>query len=418
MGVATMVRPALAKVASPLDCREDFPILARRVSGKPVVYLDSAATSHRPNVVIDAIADFYRGHNANPAASLHSPAREAHRLYEDSRGSLAEFINAYAAEEIVFTRGTTEAINLVATAWGNANLRPGDEILLTVSEHASNLLPWRFVAHQTKAVVRFANVDDAGRIDLEDFRKKLSRRTRLVAFSHVSNVAGFVNPAEELCAMAREAGAITLVDAAQSAPHIDLDVRKISCDFLAFSSHKMLGPMGVGVLFGRGELLDSLPPYQVGSNMAHDVGLEVETLERGARRFGAGTPNVSGAIGMAVAADYIQKRRREGSSRHEQDLVEYALRRLNAIPEVRLLGPKSPENRVPVFTFVLDGHDVGDVMRSLDEQGVAVRAGDLAALPLLQHFGVSRALRASCHVYNSREDVDRLAEGLGGTVNL
>jgi cysteine desulfurase / selenocysteine lyase len=348
---------------------------------------------------------------------MHSPAQEAHRLYEDSRGSLAEFINAYAAEEIVFTRGTTEAINLVATAWGNANLRPGDEILLTVSEHASNLLPWRFVARQTKSVVRFATVDDAGRIDLEDFRRKLSRRTRLVAFSHVSNVAGFVNPAAKLCAMAREAGAITMVDAAQSAPHIDLDVRKMSCDFLAFSGHKMLGPMGVGVLFGRGELLDSLPPYQVGSNMAHDVGVEVETLERGARRFGAGTPNVSGAIGMAVAAGYLKKLRREGSGRHERDLVEYALRRLHAIPEVRLLGPNSPENRVPVFAFVLDGHDVGDVMRSLDEQGIAVRAGDLAALPLLQHFGVSRALRASCHVYNSREDIDRLAEGLRGIVN-
>jgi cysteine desulfurase/selenocysteine lyase len=412
-----MVRPAIAKVASPLDCRQDFPILARRLGGKSLVYLDNAATSHRPDVVVDAIADFYRGHNANPAAALHSLARDAHRLYEDSRCSVAEFINAHAADEIVFTRGTTEAINLVASVWGNANLKLGDEILLTTSEHASNLLPWRFVARETKSVVRYANVDDSGRIDLEDFRRKLSRRTRMVAFSHVSNVAGFVNPAEELCAMARAAGALTLVDAAQSAPHVDVDVRRISCDFLAFSSHKMLGPMGVGVLFGRGELLDALPPYQTGSNMAHDVDAEFETLERGARRFGAGTPNVSGAIGMAVAAGYTRKLRREGSGQHEAELVEYALRRLNAIPEVRLLGPKSPDNRVPVFTFVVEGHDVVDVARSLDERGIAVRAGDLSALPLLQHFGVSRALRASCHVYSSRDDIDRLAEEILSIVN-
>jgi cysteine desulfurase / selenocysteine lyase len=395
-----------------LDCRQDFPILARKVGGRRIAYLDSAATSHRPNVVVDAIADFYRGHNANPAAAAHSLAREAHRLYEDSRGSMAEFINAHAADEIVFTRGTTEAINLVASAWGSANLKPGDEILLTVAEHASNLLPWRLVARQASAVVRYAEVDEAGRIDVEDFREKLSPRTRLASFSHVSNVAGFVNPAEKLCTMARAAGALTLVDAAQSAPHVDIDVRKISCDFLAFSSHKMLGPMGAGVLFGRRELLDRMPPYQAGSNMAHEVDLEIESLERGAHRFGAGTPNVSGAIGLAVAAGYLKKLRRDGGARHEDDITEYALRRLNAIPEVRLLGPKVGEGRVPVFSFVVDGHDAGDVLRFLDERGVAIRAGDLAALPLLRHFGVERALRASCHVYSSREDVDRLAEGL------
>jgi len=256
------VSAASGSIAAELDCRQDFPILARRVGGKQIAYLDSAATSHRPNVVVDAIADFYRGHNANPAPALHSLARESHQLYEDSRGSIAEFINAYAADEIVFTRGTTEAINLVASAWGGANLRPGDEVLLTVAEHTSNLLPWRLVARQTRAVVRYANVDEAGRIDVEDFRNKLSKRTR------------------------------------------------------------------------------------------------------------------------------------------------------HAIPEVRLLGPKVREGRVPVFSFVVEGHEVSDIQRSLDERGVAIRAGDLAALPLLRHFGVEKALRASCHVYSSREDVDRLDEGL------
>jgi cysteine desulfurase / selenocysteine lyase len=417
LGAATIVRPAFPNPAARFDCRDDFPVLERRVAGKRLVYLDSAATSQRPNVVIDAIADFYRGHNANPAGSLHSLAREAHQLYEDSRGSVAEFVNAYDANEIVFTRGTTEAINLVASAWGHANLRAGDEILLTTSEHASNLLPWRFIARQKQATVRFADVDRAGRIDVEDFRSKLSRRTRLVAFSHVSNVTGFVNPADELCAAAHAAGAITLVDAAQSAPHIDIDIRKMSCDFLAFSSHKMLGPMGVGVLFGRRELLDQLPPYQAGSNMAHDVDLEFETLERGARRFGAGTPNVSGAIGLAVALSYLRNLRRNGGVAHEQELVEYSLDYLNAIPGLRLFGPSTAENRVPVFSFEFEGHDAMEVMNFLDARGIAVRAGDLSALPLLRHFGVSKALRASCHVYNSREDIDRLADGLREIAN-
>jgi cysteine desulfurase / selenocysteine lyase len=382
-----------------------------------MVYLDSAATSQRPEVVIDAIGDFYRQHNANPSGSSHSLAREANQLYEDSRRSIADFINAYDSSEIIFTRGTTEAINLVASAWGHANLKAGDEILLTIAEHASNLLPWRLIARRHQALIRFANVDDAGRIDVEDFRRKLSSRTRLVAFSHVSNVAGFVNPAAELCALARAAGALTLVDAAQSAAHVPIDIRQMSCDFLAFSSHKMLGPMGIGVLFGRRELLDRLPAYQSGSNMAHDVDLEVETLEIGAKRFGAGTPNVCGAIGMAVAAGYLQKLRREGCIQHERQLVEYALGRLTSIPGLRLLGPRSPENRTPVFTFIVEDHDVTDLVRALDDAGVAVRAGDLSALPLLRHFGVTRALRASGHVYNSREDIDQLAEGLRYILN-
>lgn len=412
-----MTKRPTAKAGSSFDCRDDFAILSRRESRTPLVYLDSAATSQRPDVVIDAIADFYRNHNANPSGTSHSLAREAHQLYEDARGTIADFINAYDSSEIVFTRGTTEAINLVAAAWGRSTLKAGDEILLTVAEHASNLLPWRIVARQHQAVIRFANVDESGRIDIGDFGKKLSSRTRLAAFSHVSNVAGFVNPAAELCALARAAGALTFVDAAQSAPHEPIDVRQMSCDFLAFSSHKMLGPMGIGVLFGRRELLDRLPAYQSGSNMAHDVDLEFETMESGAKRFGAGTPNVCGAVGISVAARYLQTLRRHGCVQHEKELVEYALGRLTAIREIRLLGPRSPENRTPVFTFVVEDHEVTDVMRALDESGIAVRAGDLSALPLLRHFGVTKALRASLHVYNSREDIDRLAEALRYIVN-
>jgi cysteine desulfurase/selenocysteine lyase len=417
LGAATMVTTVSAKQPADFDCRDDFAILRRRQDRAPLVYLDSAATSHRPEVVINAISDFYRGQNANPAGASHSLARSAHLLYEGARRTVAEFINAYDSNEIVFTRGTTEAINLVSTSWGSANLKPGDEILLTIAEHASNLLPWRFVARQRGAVLRFANADEHGRIDVTDFRSKLSRRTRLVSFSHVSNVAGFINPAEELCSLARAAGALTFVDAAQSAPHVPVDVRQMSCDFLGFSSHKMLGPMGVGVLFGRRELLDQMPAYQSGSNMAHEVGVESESLESGARRFGAGTPNVCGAVGLSAAIRYLQKLRSEGCMQHEAALVEYGLRRLTAIPEVRLLGPRNPESRTPVFTFVLEDHGIIDVMRVLDESGIAIRGGELSALPLLRHFGVAEALRASAHVYNSREDIDQLADTLRYLVN-
>jgi len=392
--------------------RQDFPALRDSKGEERHIYLDSAATAQRPTAVINALRLFYERDNANPGKTQHAMARRAYEQYQKARQTLARFINAPSADEITWVRGTTEGANLVASAWARSVLRPGDEILLTVAEHASNLLPWRLAAEQTGARVRFIDVDEAGRISLEDLDRKLSAHTRLVAFSHVSNVAGYVNPAAEICARSRSAGARTFVDAAQSAPHIPLDVRSIGCDFLAFSSHKIAGPMGAGVLWASAELLDSMAPYQSGSNMAHAVDLDGQQFEKGAYKFGAGTPNAADAIGMAAAVDYLESLGRHRIRSHEEAITAYALEGLESVPNLRVLGPRQAKDRIPVFAFVVAGIAAEEIMHSLDARGVAIRAGDLSALPLLQHFGVSEAGRASCFLYTTRADIDLLIEAL------
>jgi cysteine desulfurase/selenocysteine lyase len=391
--------------------RADFPILETRIRGNPVAYLDSAATTHRPEPVLKSLMDFYRTANANPGSTLHTLARRAQELYLNARGTVARFINA-DADEIVWVRGTTEAVNLVAAAWARPNLQAGDEILLTVAEHASNLLPWRIAARHCGATVGFVDVDDEGRISLEDLKRKLTRRTRLLAFSHVSNVTGFINPAAEICALARAAGARVFVDAAQSAPHIPLDVQSLGCDFLAFSGHKMLAPMGIGVLWSRRDVLASMPPYQAGSNMAHAVDRESEELEDAGRRFCAGTPNAAGAVALAAAVTYLGSSGRDAIERHESALTVQALEALQSIPGLRVLGPRTPAKRVPLFSFVLENRTPQEILRALDDEGVAVRAGDLSALPLLKRFGVTAAARASCFLYSQPEEIDRMVDVL------
>jgi cysteine desulfurase/selenocysteine lyase len=392
--------------------RQDFPALRNSSSMNQRVYLDSAATAQRPAAVMNALLGFYERGNANPSNSQHAMARRAQEQYQAARQTLARFINAPSADEVVWVRGTTEGINLVASAWAGTVLRAGDEILLTIAEHASNLLPWRLAAERAGARVEFIEVDDEGRISLEDLDRKLSARTRLVAFSHVSNVAGYVNPAAEICARARHAGARTFIDAAQSAPHIPLDVRAIGCDFLAFSSHKIAGPMGVGVLWARSELLDAMPPYQCGSNMAHAIELDGQQFEKAAFKFGAGTPNAAGAIGMAAAVDYLESLGRDAVRTHEAHITAYALERLGSVPKLRVLGPRQAEDRIPVFSFQIEGIKADEIMRHLDGRGIAIRAGDLSALPLLRRFGVSEAARASCYLYTTKADIDDLIEAL------
>lgn len=392
--------------------RQDFPVLNQTVNGRSLVYLDSAATPQRPVPVIEAILDFYRHDNANPGAALHTLARRAYERYEGARRTVAQFLNAAQADEIVWTRGSTEGINLVATAWARPSLSRGDEILLTLAEHASNLLPWRLVAEQTGAIVRYVDVDDEGRIILEDLDHKLSERTRLLYFSHVSNVVGYINPAAEITARAHKAGARVLIDAAQSAPHTQLDVQALGCDFLVFSGHKILGPMGVGVLYARRELLEQMPPYQAGSNMAHGIDVNAQDYEHGSHKFSAGTPNVSGAVGLASAIRYLNAQDRAVIDQHELDLTEHALRKISEIPGLRLLGPKSADKRIPVFSFVMQEHSPPAILKHLDSEGIAVRAGDLAALPLLKRFGVTAAVRASCYLYTQPGDIDRLAIAL------
>jgi cysteine desulfurase/selenocysteine lyase len=396
--------------------RQDFPVLRHSTAGAPHVYLDSAATAQRPTAVLNALREFYERDNANPGKTQHAMARRAYEQYQRARQTLARFINAPSADEIAWVRGTTEGINLVASAWARSVLRPGDEILLTIAEHASNLLPWRLAAEQTGARVRFIDVDDEGRISLEDLDRKLSARTRLVAFSHVSNVAGYVNPAAEICARARKAGARTFIDAAQSAPHVPLDVQVLGCDFLAFSSHKIAGPMGVGILWARAELLDSMPPYQSGSNMAHAVDLNGQEFEKAAYKFGAGTPNAADAIGMAAAVDYLESLGRDAVRSHETHITAYALERLANVPKLRLLGPREAQDRIPVFSFEVAGITADELMHDLDSRGIAIRAGDLSALPLLKHFGVSNAARASCYLYTTEADIDALIGALYQTI--
>lgn len=392
--------------------RADFPLLDQKVNGYPLTYLDSAATTQRPTQVLEALLDFYRHDNANPGSSLHTLARRAYERYEGARRTVATFIKAAQPEEVVWVRGSTEGINLVATTWARPLLRQGDELLLTVAEHASNLLPWCLVAEQTGATVRYVDVDDEGRVILEDLDRKLSDRTRLVSFSHVSNVTGFVNPAAQICARARRAGARVLIDAAQSAPHTPLDVQGLGCDFLVFSSHKMLGPMGIGVLWARRELLEEMPPYQAGSNMAHEIDFDSRVFEHAALKFGAGTPNVSGPVGLAAAMHYLTNEDRSAIERHEAEVTQYALERLAAVPGLRLLGPREAAGRVPVFSFVCARHSPQETLRYLDTRGIAIRAGDLAALPLLKRFGVTAAARASCYLYTQTDDIDRLVAAL------
>ena len=392
--------------------RADFPALGQSINGRPLVYLDSAATTLRPSAVIQAVAEFYAGDNANPSASLHTLARRAHDKYLDARRVVASFINARDPDEIVWVRGTTEGINLVAATWGLANLRAGDEIILTIAEHYSNLLPWRIAAERSGAKTIFVDVDDAGRVRLDDLERKLSRRTRLVAVSHVSNVLGYVNPVAEICARAHAAGARVLIDAAQSVPHVPVDVQALDCDFLAFSSHKMAGPMGVGVLWARRELLEAMPPYQSGSNMAHDVDLESASYEHAALKFGAGTPNVAGPVGLAAAVGYLTGVGRDAIRKHERALTEHALARLDGIRGLRVLGPTTAVDRVPVFSFSLEGWKASDLVRELDGLGIAIRGGDLAALPLLKRLGLTAAARASCYLYTTTDEIDRLAATL------
>jgi len=396
------------------DLRDQFPLLRENVDGRPLVYLDSAATTQRPQAVLAALDGFYLHDNANPARSLHTLARRAANLYDTARATIARFLNARSPEEIVWTRGTTEAINLVASSWGGANLGRSDEILVTVSDHYSSLVPWQLAAERAGATLRVWDINDEGHLRLDQLDRLLSKRTKIVTFPHVSNVLGAINPAKEICDRAHRAGAVVLVDAAQSVPHFAVDVREIGCDFLALSGHKMCGPMGIGALWARRELLDAMPPFQTGSNMVHEVELESAPrhFAEGGLKFEAGTPNVPGAVGLAAAILFLESLGRKELWTREQELTEYALSSLTKVKGVRILGPKKANERISVFSFVVENRKPLEIAASLDRNGIAVRAGDLASLPALKRFGVTAAVRASCYIYTSTDDIDRLVAGL------
>jgi cysteine desulfurase/selenocysteine lyase len=413
-GVLTAAANAYAsgrQATPPAHWPSAFPALQQQVNGQALAYLDSAATTLRPQSVIDALVDYYSTDNANPAKVHRLAARAAERLTR-ARAAVATFVHAADPLEIIFVRGTTEGINLVASAWGGVNLKKGDEIVISIAEHYSNLLPWRRAAANAGALIRVADVDDEGRLTADRLASVLSKRTKLVAFSHVSNVLGYVNPVRELTAAAKQVGATVVVDGAQGAPHVAIDVQELGCDFYVFSGHKMLGPMGTGVVWGRRALLDAMPPYHVGSNMAHEVTAAGAELEHGALKYQAGTPDVAGPVGLSAAVSFFEQAGRGAVQRHDEMLATHGLLRLREVPGLRIIGPTSATNRVPVFTFTVPGHTPAAVAAHLDQQGIAVRAGDMAALPLLRRFGITEAVRASAYLYTTAADIDRLAAAL------
>jgi cysteine desulfurase/selenocysteine lyase len=388
--------------------RADFPALHQQVNGRPLVYLDNAATTQKPQPVLDALLGFYSRDCANVHRGVHALSQRATDAYEGARETVARFLNA-RPREIVFTRGTTEAINLVAYSYGS-RLLPGDEILITELEHHSNIVPWQMLAERTGARLRVAPIDDRGEIILEEFQRLLGPRTRIVAVAHVSNALGTVNPVEEICRLAHTYGARVLVDGAQAVPHLAVDVRALDCDFYAFSGHKIYGPTGIGVLFGRWELLEAMPPYQGGGDMIRSVTFEKTLYNDPPYRFEAGTPHIAGAIGLAAAIEYVTRLGLEEIRRHEQQLLEAATRALEEIPGVRIVGTAA--HKAAVVSFVLDGVHPHDVATVLDHEGVAVRAGHHCAQPLMERFGLPATTRASFALYNTLEEVDALVRAV------
>jgi cysteine desulfurase / selenocysteine lyase len=391
--------------------RKDFPILQRTVHGKPLVYLDNAATSQKPLAVIDALVEYYERYNANIHRGLHTLAEEATARYEEVREKVRRFINAPDKASIIFTRNATESMNLVAYAWGRTHIRAGDEIVLTVMEHHSNIVPWQVLAKETGAVLRFVDIDDEGRLR-DDWGEMIGEKTRLVALTQMSNALGTINPVREIANAAHRHGALVLVDGAQSVAHMPVDVQDLDCDFLAFSGHKMLGPTGVGVLYVRRSVLDDMTPFLTGGHMISKVSLEETTWNELPWRFEAGTPNIADVIAFGAAIDYLESLGMETVRRHDVELTTYALDVLSQIPNLKLYGPSDPSDRGCAISFnygELHPHDLGTV---LDSYGVAIRAGHHCAQPLMNRLGVPATARASLYVYNRREEIDVLAEGI------
>ncbi len=390
--------------------RKDFPILERQVNGRPLVYLDSAASAQKPRAVIDAITRVYEREYANIHRGVHELSQRATAAFEASREKLRAFLNAPHSREIVFVRGTTEAINLVASSFARPALAPGDEILVTQMEHHSNIVPWQLACAEKGARLRVVPIDDRGELLLDELEKLLTPRTRLFALTHVSNALGSVNPIAEICRLARARGVPVLVDGAQAVPHQRVDVRALGCDFYAFSGHKLFGPSGVGVLWGRSELLGAMPPYQGGGEMIVSVSFEGSSFKSIPHRFEAGTPDIAGVIALGAAIDYVEALGFEAIGAHERDLLAYGTQLLSEVPGLRLVG--TARHKAAVLSFVLDGihpHDVGTI---LDREGIAVRTGHHCAQPVMERMQVPATARASLALYNTREDLDALVRGL------
>ncbi|MBS4205228.1 cysteine desulfurase [Lederbergia citrea] len=394
------------------EVRKQFPILDQDVNGHPLVYLDSAATSQKPVQVIEAIDAYYREYNSNVHRGVHTLGTRATDKYEGAREKVRKFINAASTEEIIFTRGTTTALNTVAASYGRANLSEGDEIVITYMEHHSNIIPWQQLARQTGAELKYLPLQTDGTIDLEDARKTITAKTKIVSVMHVSNVLGVINPIKEIAAIAHEKGAVMVVDGAQSAPHMKIDVRDLNCDFYAFSGHKMCGPTGIGVLYGKKEHLEKMEPIEFGGEMIDFVGMQESTWKELPWKFEAGTPIIAGAIGLGAAIDFLNEIGLDHILAHEHQLAAYALEKMSTIDGLTIFGPKEANKRVGVITFNMDDVHPHDVATVLDAEGIAVRAGHHCAQPLMKWLDVSATARASFYIYNTEQDIDKLVEGL------
>lgn len=396
--------------------KNDFPILNQMIHGKPLVFLDSAASSQKPQCVMDALTHYYQHDHANIHRGVYELSVRATKAYEDARHMIQKFIHAEHTHEIIFVRGTTEAINLVAQSYGRSRFKPGDEIIISEMEHHSNIVPWQLLAEQTGAILKVIPVSDSGELDLQVYETLFTSRTKFVAVTHISNVLGTINPIEEMTRIAHAHDVPILVDGAQAVPHIPVDVKELDCDFYAFSSHKAYGPTGVGVLYGKTALLDSMPPYHGGGDMIETVQLHQSTFKKLPYKFEAGTPNIADIIAFATALRYLSRIGMEKIKKHGQDLVAYATEKLAVIPELRIIG--TAKNKAGVISFVLNKvhpHDIGTV---LDHEGIAVRAGHHCAMPLMERYGIPACIRASFGIYNSREDVDALVAGLFNVLRL
>ena len=392
--------------------RNEFPIFQRETKpGTPLVYLDSTATSQKPLAVIEAMDNYYRRSNANIHRGVHTLAEEATGMYEQARVKIARFISAPSAHQIIYTRNTTESINLVAYSWARANLKAGDLVILTEMEHHSNLVPWHMLQAERGIELDFIPVTENGLLDLDAFKILLGRGPKLISFTHMSNVLGTINPAAEIIRLAHEAGAVTLVDAAQSVPHLNVDVQALDADFLAFSAHKMCGPTGIGILYGKTELLEAMPPFLGGGDMIKEVKLRSYRPNTLPYKFEAGTPAIAEAVGFGAAVDYLSSLGMDAIAAHEHEITEYALERLEEVPGVKLFGPGA-DQKGGVAAFTLDGVHPHDVAQILDQDGIAVRAGHHCAQPLHEKFGLPATSRASFYLYNTKEEVDLLINGL------
>jgi len=396
--------------------RAQFPILSRKVKGKDLVYLDNAATAQKPLAVIDALVHYYSHYNANIHRGLHTLADEATAAYEASRTAVKDFVGASSPDEIIFTKGTTDSINLVAHSWGKSFLQEGDEIIITSLEHHANIVPWQMIAAEKKAILRVIPIDDNGILDMEAFKAMLGPKTKFVSVIHVSNALGIINPVEEIIRLAHEQHAVVLVDGAQSSVHLDIDVQTLGCDFYVFSGHKIYGPTGVGVLYGRRDLLESMPPYQGGGEMIKEVRFEYTTYNELPFKFEAGTPNIADVIALKAGIDFINSIGKPAIRKHEEMLLEYATAQLKDIAGLRIIG--DVKNKVSVISFVIDGVHPQDLAILLDNQGVAVRTGHHCAQPLMHRLGIVGTTRASFAAYNTLEEIDVLTQALNKSLKM